>query len=109
MLESIGFCLVIFMLLSLYLLWVFSKRGTDKNQLKITQLNSQLMEKNRVIKELEISYIEKRKQINTLVDNDIACRDRLLRITNLLRKKSDELYKVQEKLKEFRVKEQNIK
>jgi len=105
MLESLGFCLLIFMLLSLYLLWVFSKKDIDKNQLKIKQLNSQLMEKDRVVKELERSYIEKRSQINTLVDNDIACRDKLLNITNLLRKKSDELYKVQQKLKELSIKE----
>jgi len=104
MLESTGFCFVLFMLLVLYISWFFSKRSVNISQLKIKQLSDDIIEKEDKIKELESSYIEKKNQIDRLIDDDIICRHRLLQTTNLLRKKSDELYRVQEKLKVVKAK-----
>jgi hypothetical protein len=101
MLESIGFCFVTFILLVLYITWFFLKKSVGKDELKVRRLDNTIMKRENSIKELERLYIEKKNQIDRLIDDDIVCRHQLLQTTNLLRKKSDELYRVQEKLKKI--------
>jgi len=99
MVESISFCLVVALLLGLVIAWFLSKKSTTNiKEPKSQTLNSIITEKEKRVEELESAYIEKKNQLNRLVDEGIVCRHQLLQKSNVLRKKSDELYRVQEKL-----------
>jgi chromosome segregation ATPase len=99
MVESISFCLVVALLLGLVIAWFLSKKNTTNiKESKSQTLNSIITEKEKRVEELESAYIEKKNQLNRLVDEGIVCRHQLLQKSNVLRKKSDELYRVQEKL-----------
>ncbi len=104
MVESIGFCLVVALFLGLVIAWFLPKRGAiNVAESKSQGLNGIISEKEKRLDELESAYIEKKNQLDRLVDEGIVCRHQLLQKSNFLRKKSDELYRVQEKLE--RVKE----
>jgi chromosome segregation ATPase len=99
MVESISFCLVVALLLGLVIAWFLPKKSTTNiKESKSQTLNSIITEKEKRVEELESAYIEKKNQLNRLVDEGIVCRHQLLQKSNVLRKKSDELYRVQEKL-----------
>jgi chromosome segregation ATPase len=99
MVESISFCLVVALLLGLVIAWFLLRRDTTNTEESKSQtLNSIITEKEKRVEELESAYIEKKNQLNRLVDEGIVCRHQLLQKSNVLRKKSDELYRVQEKL-----------
>ncbi|NEW61272.1 hypothetical protein GSY74_08245 [Sulfurovum sp. bin170] len=63
------------------------------------------MEKESVVTDLESACVERKNQLNRLIDEGIVCRHQLLQKSNFLRKKSDELYRVQKRLEEVKSKE----
>jgi low affinity Fe/Cu permease len=77
--------LVIFVTLGLIIGWSLAKlfRGEDS--------------KDRIIEELRESCSQKQRQLSKILDESISNRHQLLKKSNLLRMKSDELHKVQER------------
>ena len=77
--------LVIFVTLGLIIGWSLAKlfRGEDS--------------KDRIIEELRESCSQKQRQLSKILDESISNRHHLLKKSNLLRMKSDELHKVQER------------
>ncbi|SFV65550.1 hypothetical protein MNB_SV-12-1961 [hydrothermal vent metagenome] len=102
MLNSIGFCLVLALLLVWAVAWFLSKRVRDRDQTKVKLLSNTIIEKENIVKDLESVCVERKNQLNRLIDEGIVCRHQLLQKSNFLRKKSDELYRVQEKLKDVK-------
>ena len=86
-------------LLSLIIGWFTSReffRQKDINNLK--SLHSIINEKEICLKNLELDCSKKQNKLDRLIDESIICKHELLQKSNLLRKKSDELYKIQKEL-----------
>ncbi|WP_223157512.1 hypothetical protein, partial [Sulfurovum sp. bin170] len=85
--------------------WFLSKRAKDRDQSRVKLLSNIIMEKESVVTDLESACVERKNQLNRLIDEGIVCRHQLLQKSNFLRKKSDELYRVQKRLEEVKSKE----
>jgi len=97
--EKLELYLIIVSLLGLIIGWFASKeffRRVDTK--KIKSLNSTIKEREVCLKNLEIDCSQKQNKLDRLIDESILCKHELLQKSNLLRKKSDELYKIQKEL-----------
>jgi len=97
--EKLELYLIIVSLLGLIIGWFASKEFYRKADIKkIKSLNSTIQEREQCLKNLEIDCDEKQNKLDRLIDESILCKHELLQKSNLLRKKSDELYKIQKEL-----------
>ena len=79
--------------------WFFSKTlGHKENQLEIKVLDSTIDEQDGMIVRLNTHHQNQQQQIDRLIDEGLACRHESLKKSNILRKKSDELYQAKERL-----------
>jgi len=98
--EKLELYLVVSSLLGLIIGWFTSKEFFRREDIKkIQNLNRTIQEKEKYLKNLEIECSKKQNKLNKLIDESILCKHELLQKSNLLRKKSDELYKIQKELK----------
>jgi chromosome segregation ATPase len=105
LIEKAGFCFVVSLLIGSLLTLIILKLSKKRtNHLKVDTLNSNINEKEKAMKRLEASYSKKKNQLNRLIDEGIVCRHQLLQKSNFLRKKSDELYRVEERLDKMKQK-----
>jgi len=99
--ELIGLCLLMAMISGLIIIWIFSNRGAinlEEYNSKVS--NNSIREDDKIIEEIENAYVEKKNQLDRLVDDSIICKHLLLQKSNSLRRKSDELCKVKNRLEE---------
>jgi chromosome segregation ATPase len=75
---------------------------------KLELLNRNIKEKERCLVELENECDSKRDKLDKIVIDSIICKAELLHASNSLRKKSDELYRVQDKLDNIKHRVANI-
>ena len=98
--EKLELYLVISSLLGLIIGWFSSKEFFRRADIKkIQSLNRTIQEKEKSLKKIEIECSQKQNKLDRLIDESILCKHELLQKSNLLRKKSDELYKLQKELK----------
>ena len=85
--------------LGLIIGWFISKEFFRKKDInRIESLSNTINEREIYLKNLEIDCAEKQNKLDRLIDESILCKHELLQKSNLLRKKSDELYKIQKGL-----------
>jgi len=97
--EKLELYLIIVSLLGLIIGWFSSKEFFRRADIKkIKSLNSTIQEREVCLKNLEIDCSQKQNKLDRLIDESILCKHELLQKSNLLRKKSDELYKIQKEL-----------
>jgi len=97
--EKLELYLIIASLLGLIIGWLASKEFFRRADIKkIQSLNSTIQEREKYFKNLEIECSQKQNKLDRLIDESILCKHELLQKSNLLRKKSDELYKIQKEL-----------
>jgi len=97
--EKLLLYLIVGSLLGLSICLVLSKKFFKKKNIYDTkELNNSIQEKEIYLKKLENDCAEQKNQLDRLVDESIVCKHNLLQKSNLLRKKIDELHKIQEKL-----------
>ena len=107
--EKLELYLIIASLLGLIIGWVTSKEFFRRADIKkIQSLNSTIQEREKCLQNLEIECSQKQNKLDRLIDESIFCKHELLQKSNLLRKKSDELYKIQRELKSKHVPRDNI-
>ena len=107
--EKLELYLIIVSLLGLIIGWFASKEFFRRADIKkIKSLNSTIQEREICLKNLEIDCDEKQNKLDRLIDESILCKHELLQKSNLLRKKSDELYKIQKELNSKHVPRENI-
>ncbi|HHC11009.1 MAG TPA: hypothetical protein ENK79_00055 [Campylobacterales bacterium] len=105
--EKLGIYLAV-SLLGLIIVWFASKEFFRRADVKkIKSLNNQIKEKESCLKNLEIDCSQKQNKLDRLIDESIVCKHELLQKSNLLRKKSDELYKIQKELNSKHVYKEN--
>ena len=86
-------------LLGLIIGWFTSKEFFRRADIKkITSLTNTIQERENSLKKLETECSQKQNKLDRLIDESILCKHELLKKSNLLRKKSDELYKIQQEL-----------
>jgi len=106
--EKLELYLIIASLLGLIIGWVTSKEFFRRADIKkIQSLNSIIQEREQCLKNLEIDCSQKQNKLDRLIDESILCKHELLQKSNLLRKKSDELYKIQRELKSKHIPREN--
>jgi len=105
MIGSISYTLFIFIIS-----WFIARQFIERhNRLKIKVLNSTITQEEKIVDKLEVAYMETKHQLERLIDEGIVCRHQLLQKSNSLRKKSDELYRTQIKLKSMESKIKELK
>jgi len=106
--EKLELYLIIVSLLGLIIGWFASKEFYRRADIKkIKSLNSTIQEREVYLKNLEIDCDEKQTKLDRLIDESILCKHELLQKSNLLRKKSDELYKIQKELNRKHIPREN--
>jgi len=106
--EKLELYLIIASLLGLIIGWFVSREFFRRADIKkIKNLNSTIQEREYCLKNLEIECSQKQNKLDRLIDESIFCKHELLQKSNLLRKKSDELYKIQRELKSKHVPREN--
>jgi chromosome segregation ATPase len=97
--EKIELYLIAVGFLGLIIGWFISKEFFRKKDInRIESLSNTINEREIYLKNLEIDCAEKQNKLDRLIDESILCKHELLQKSNLLRKKSDELYKIQKGL-----------
>ncbi len=76
--------------------------------LKVDLLNNNIKEKEKCLAELDSECANKKEKLDKIVIDSIICKAQLLDISNSLRKKSDELYRAEEKLTDIKHRISNI-
>jgi len=76
---------------------------------KMDLLNSNIKEKEKCLIELESECKNKKDKLDEIVMDSIICKGQLLQTSNSLRKKSDELYRLQDNLDAIKNRISNIK
>jgi len=106
--EKLELYLIIVSLLGLIIGWFVSKEFFRRADIKkIKSLNSTIQEREKCLKNLEIDCDEKQNKLDRLIDESILCKHELLQKSNLLRKKSDKLYKIQKELNRKHIPREN--
>jgi chromosome segregation ATPase len=97
--EKIELYLIAVGFLGLIIGWFISKEFFRKKDInRIESLSNTINEREIYLKNLENDCAEKQNKLDRLIDESILCKHELLQKSNLLRKKSDELYKIQKGL-----------
>jgi len=97
--EKIELYLIAVSFLGLIIGWFISKEFFRKKDInRIESLSNTINEREIYLKNLENDCAEKQNKLDRLIDESILCKHELLQKSNLLRKKSDELYKIQKGL-----------
>jgi len=78
-------------------------------RVKMDLLNSNIKEKEKCLVELESECTNQKDKLDEIVMDSIICKGQLLQTSNSLRKKSDELYRLQDKLDGIKNRISNIK
>ena len=108
MITPIVFCLLVTLFFGLIIAWFLSKRSIGKREkARVKVLTNIVTEKESQVEELESANVDKKNQLNKLINEGIVCRHQLLEQSNFLRKKSDELYKVQKRLEKVKDKKKS--
>ncbi|MCK4441474.1 MAG: hypothetical protein KAU90_05670, partial [Sulfurovaceae bacterium] len=105
--EKLELYLIAVSLFGLFIGWFILKEFFRKRD--IHSLNGTIKEKEICLKNLEIDCSQKQNKLDRLIDESIVCKHELLQKSNLLRKKSDELYKIQKELDSIRDKILKVK
>ncbi|MCH9740043.1 MAG: hypothetical protein K0U38_04270 [Epsilonproteobacteria bacterium] len=104
MIAKITLWLAIALLIGVMIGWFISNIIKEKeNFLEMETLEKSLEEKSKKLREVESHAIGKKLRIDKLIDEGIVCRHELLQKSNFLRKASDELFKIQDKLEHVQV------
>ena len=75
---------------------------------KLTVLQSDIEKRERCLRDLEDECRVKKRKLDEIIKSSIECKSKLLKTSNDLQNKMDELYKVQERLKEIKKRISNI-
>jgi len=110
LIGQMSICIVLSLLIGGAIGWMVSAMyQTKKGILEVSVLKDTLQERDRQLQTLEASYGRQQQKLNKLTDEGIAERHKLLQTSNLLRKTSDELYRVEGKLKDYEaIKRENL-
>jgi chromosome segregation ATPase len=102
--ENLWFCLMGVGIVSSIIGWFLSLEFSKRKAIdKINNLNNLINQKEDYYKNLKMECEKRQNQLDRIVDESIICKERLLQTSNLLRKKSDELFKIQEKLNNIKI------
>jgi len=96
---ELEFYFILINILTFIVGWFLSKEFYKISNIQKEELNALIEEKKVYLKKLEKECSQKQVQLDKLIDESIVCKQKLLQQSNLLRQKNDELYKLEEKIK----------